>query len=108
MLISDNLPRCARFLPTPGRPAAERFDWTPAGREPAAGEASEIRMFNHWAAGLWSGLLPEGGGVATPEMCQKNASQIWKFALWIWCVVPGNELALGGSRRCGGAFLLGG
>ena len=36
MLISENLPRRAGFPPTPGR-AAERFDWTPGGRQPGAG-----------------------------------------------------------------------
>ena len=40
-----------------------------AGRQ----EAGEIRMFNHWAIGLRSGLLPEGCGVATPEVGQKKS-----------------------------------
>ena len=73
MLISENLPRRAGFPPTPGR-AAERFDWTPGGRQLGAGsrEAREIRMFNHWAAGLRSRLLAEGCGVATPESAQKR------------------------------------
>ena len=93
MLISENLPRRAGFPPTPGR-LAKRFDWTPgAGSwEPeAAGsrEASEIRVLNHWAAGLRSGLLPEGC-VATPEMCPKSDPTNWRFALWFWCVLPGN------------------
>ena len=88
MLISENLPRRAGLPPTPGR-AAERFDWTPGGRglelgagswgpaagiEPAAGsrEAREIRVLNHWAAGLRSRLLAEGCGVATPKSAQKR------------------------------------
>ena len=90
MLISENLPRRAGFPPTPGR-AAERFDWTPGGWQLGAGrwelgggsrdrtgsrEASEIRMFNHWAAGLRSRLLAEGCGVATPEMCKKRPQKI--------------------------------
>ena len=67
MVISENLPRRQGLPPTPGRPA-KRFDWTPGGRgreaeawELGAGsrEAGEICMFNHWAAGLRSGLLPE-------------------------------------------------
>ena len=35
-------------------------------------EAREIRMFNHWAAGLRSRLLPEDCGVATPKSTQKR------------------------------------
>ena len=35
-------------------------------------EAREIRVLNHWAAGLRSRLLAEGCGVATPESAQKN------------------------------------
>ena len=104
MLISENLPRRAGFPPTPGR-AAERFDWTPGGRQLGAGrwelgggsrdrtgsrEAREIRVLNHWAAGLRSRLLPEVCDVATPEMCPKSVPKIWRFALWFWCVVPGN------------------
>ena len=115
MLISENLPRRAGFPPTPGR-AAERFDWTPGGRQPGAGswelhgswqpaagsrEASEIRMLNHWAAGLRSRLLPEVRGVATPEMCQKRPPNFgglpygfgaWcqgMFFEWLWEVLAG-------------------
>ena len=46
-------------------------------RQPAAGsrEAREIRMFNHWAAGLRSGLLPEDCGVATPKSAKKTPPQ---------------------------------
>ena len=45
------------------------------GRGQGAGrqEAEEIRMFNHWATGLRSGLLPEGCGVAAPEVSKKSA-----------------------------------
>ena len=35
-------------------------------------EAGEVRMFNHWATGLRSGLLPAGCGVATPKSVQKR------------------------------------
>ena len=90
MLISENLPRRAGFPPTPGR-AAKRFDWTPGGRQPGAGswelgagsrdrtgsrEAREIRVLNHWAAGLRSRLLAEGCGVATPESAQKRGPKL--------------------------------
>ena len=83
VLISENLPRRRGFPPTPGR-AAKRFDWTPGGRQPGAGsrEASEIRVLNHWAAGLRSGLLAEGCGVATLEMCPKSGPNFGRFALW--------------------------
>ena len=30
-------------------------------------------MFYHWATGIRSGLLPEGCGVATPEVVQKRS-----------------------------------
>ena len=76
MLISENLPRRAGFPPTPGR-LAKRFDWTPGGRQPAGSqEASEIRVLNHWAAGLRSRLLAEGCGVATPESAQKRGPKL--------------------------------
>ena len=72
-------------------------------RELGAGsrEASEIRMLNHWAAGLRSGLLPEVCGVATPEMCKKKTNNIQVclillmrgtrecFFEWLWGVLPG-------------------
>ena len=101
MLISENLPCRAGFAPTPGRLAAKRFDWTPGGRQPGAGsrEAREIRMFNHWAAGLWSGVAPQDCGATTPKKYPQNASKIWRFALWFWCVAPGNEF-LNSFGRC--------
>ena len=95
VLISENLPRRAGLPPTPGRPAAKRFDWTPGGRQLGAGswepagsrEASEIRMLNHWAAGLRSKLLPEGCGVATPEMCPKSTPKCGSlpYGFDAWC-----------------------
>ena len=57
---------------------AEAGRQRPGSREAGAGrqEAGEIRMFNHWAIGLRSGLLPEGCGVATPEVVQQKGP-IW-------------------------------
>ena len=120
IVISENLPRRAGLPATPGR-AAKRFDWTPglelgAGGQPAAGsrgpagsrEASEIRVLNHWAAGLRSRLLPEVRGVATTEMCQKrpqkNPGLPYGFGVWRQGMIF--LIALGGSRGCGRAFLL--
>ena len=64
IVISENLPRRTGLSADAGPGTC--FEWTPGG-----GEAGEIRMFNHWATGLRSGLLLEDCGVATPEMCQK-------------------------------------
>ena len=85
VLISDDLPCRLGLPPTPGRPA-ERFDWTPGGRGwlgAGSREAREIRMFNHWAAGLRSGLLPEDCGVATPKRGEKRGHnlEVWKEVL---------------------------
>ena len=44
------------------------LEWTPGG-----GEAGEIRMFNHWATGLRSGLLPQDCEVATQKWPPKGA-----------------------------------
>ena len=113
VLISDNLPRRPCFPPPPGQPA-KRFDWTPGGRgwELGAGSrqlAGEIRMFNHWAAGLRSGLLPEGCGVATPEMCKKMPPKFGSlpYGFDVWRQGMHFLIALAGSRGCGGGFLLG-
>ena len=68
---------------------AKRFDWTPGGRELGGGsrqpgcahqagiepgrEAREIRMSNHWAAGLRSGLLPRIVELQCQKSCQKKS-----------------------------------
>ena len=60
-----------------------------AGWELGAGsrEAREIRMFNHWAAGLRSGLLPEDCGVATPKRGEKRGADFGSlqgsFDFWV-------------------------
>ena len=45
-----------------------------AGIEPGAGrqEAGEIRMFNHWATGLRSGLLPQVVVLQHQKLVQKR------------------------------------
>ena len=43
-------------------------------------EAGEIRMFNHWATGLRSGLLPQDCGVAPQEVGPKKAQILAKFS----------------------------
>jgi hypothetical protein len=75
-VISEDLPRRTGLSANAG--PGTGLEWTPGGRgwEPGAGrgreEAGEIRMFNHWATGLRSGLLPEGCGVATRKRAQKR------------------------------------
>ena len=75
IVISESLPR-RTGLSADAAPGTG-FEWTPGGRGRELGarswEAGEIRMFNHWATGLRSGLLPEGCGVTTPEICPKSA-----------------------------------
>ena len=70
------------------------------GSEPGAGreEAGEIRMLNHWAVGLRSGLLPEGCGVATPEIGSKKG-QFWaRFSRGFRFLVPGESFLEGFGR----------
>ena len=73
-----SFPAARGFPPTPGR---ERILNGPLEAEAKelggrSWEAGEIRMFNHWATGLRSGLLPEGCGVATPEIGSKNGTAL--------------------------------
>ena len=79
IVISENLPRRTGLSADAG--PRSNSEWTPGGRgweaearepEGRSWEAGEIRMFNHWAIGLRSGLLPEGCGVATPEIGSKK------------------------------------
>ena len=65
IVISENLPRRTGLSANAG--PGTGFEWTPGGRE-----AGEIRMFNHWATGLRSGLLPQDCGVATPGVGPKK------------------------------------
>ena len=73
IVISENLPRRTGLSANAG--PGSNSEWTPGGRgweaearelrsrswEAGAGrqEAGEIRMFNHWAIGRRSGLLPQ-------------------------------------------------
>ena len=86
-MISENLPRRTGLSANAG--LGTGFEWTPGGRgwEAEAGrqrpggrgrgagrqEAGEIRMFNHWATGLRSGLLPQDCEVATQKLLKKGA-----------------------------------
>ena len=69
-MISENLPRRTGLSANAG--PGTGFEWTPGGRE-----AGEIRMFDHWATGLWSGLLPQDCEVGTPEVGTKKGL-IWE------------------------------
>ena len=44
-------------------------------------------MFDHWATGLRSALLPEGCGVATPEVVQKKShlGRGFREGFDFWC-----------------------
>ena len=64
-VISEYLPRRTGLSANAG--PGTGFEWTPGGRE-----AGEIRMFNHWATGLRSGLLPQDCEAGTPEVGQKK------------------------------------
>ena len=70
------------------------------GRGQGAGrqEAGEIRMFPHWATGLRSGLLPEGCGVATPEVGPKKKPFGAKFSRGFGFFVPGEGFLEGFGR----------
>ena len=72
-------------------------------------EAREIRVLNHWAAGLRSRLLAEGCGVATPESAQKRGPKsgslernfdFWPHEMRLQVVWPG-------FHEWPGGFLLG-
>ena len=72
-MISENLPRRTGRSADAG--PGTGFEWTPGGRE-----AGEIRMFNHWATGLRSGLLPQDCEVATQQLSKKGGILIKVFA----------------------------
>ena len=66
-------------------------------------------MFNHWATGLRSGLLPEGCGVATLEVVQKRShfERSFREGFGFWCQGKVFWRVLVGSRRCPASFLQG-
>ena len=66
-------------------------------------------MFNHWATGLRSGLLPEGCGVATPEVVQKRShlGRSFREGFDFWCQGKVFWRVLVGSRRSPACFLQG-
>ena len=80
IVISENLPRRTGLSADAG--PGNGSEWTPGGRgweaeawELGSCEAREIRMFNHWATGLRSGLLPQDCEVATQKLHKKGT--IW-------------------------------
>ena len=60
-----------------------------------AREPGEIRMFNHWATGLRSGLLPQDCEAATQKLHKKGA---------IWGEVFARVLIFGARGRFFGGF----
>ena len=95
IVISENLPRRTGLSADAG--PGTGLEWTPGG-----GEAGEIRMFNHWATGPRSGLLPEGCGVATPKSVQKRQKYCAFFARVLICDASG--WILGGFQQVLGGF----
>ena len=82
-MISENLPRRtgrsanadrARILNGPLEAEAGRQ--RPGSREAGAGrqEAVDIRMFNHWATGLRSGLLPQVVVLQNQKLTKKRTN----------------------------------
>ena len=65
IVISENLPRRTGLSANAG--TGSGLEWTPGGRE-----AAEIRIFNHWATGLRSGLLPQDCVVENIRRSQKK------------------------------------
>ena len=55
-------------------------------------------MFNHRATGLRSALLPEGCGVATPEVGSKKMPFWAKFSRGFLFLVPGEGFLKGLGR----------
>ena len=64
-MISENLPHRTGLSAKAG--TGTGLEWTPGGRE-----AGEIRMFNHWATGLRSGLLPQVVVLQHQKLAQKR------------------------------------
>ena len=101
-MISENLPRRTGLSANAG--PGTGFEWTPGGRE-----AGEIRMFDHWATGLRSGLLPQDCGVATPEVVQKRChfERSFREGFDCWCQGKVFWRVLVGSWRSPASFLQG-
>ena len=80
IVISENLPRRTGLSANAG--PGTGFEWTPGGRE-----AGEIRMFDHWATGLRSGLLPQDCEVATQKLPQKRSQlgRSFRESFDFWC-----------------------
>ena len=76
IVISENLPRRTGLSANAGPRSS--FEWTRGGRGWELGgrswEAGEIRMFNHWATGLRSGLLPQVVVLQHQKLVQKRDS----------------------------------
>ena len=83
MLISENLPRHTGDFPPPPRRARVWSGPLEAGRQ----EAGEIRMFNHWATGLRSGLLPQVLVLQHQKLTPKrdNFGRSFREGFDFWC-----------------------
>ena len=101
-MISENLPRRTGLSANAG--PRKDSEWTPGGRgweaearEPGgrSWEAGEIRMFNHWAIGLRSGLLPQVVVLQHQKLFKKGP---------IWGEVFARVLIFGARGRFFGGF----
>ena len=116
-MISENLPRRTGLSADAG--PGKGFEWTPGGRgwEAEAGEpggrsweAGEIRMFNHWATGLRSGLLLQVVVLQHQKLAQKRTKFERSFrreGFDFWCQGKVFWRVLVGSRMSPACFLQG-
>ena len=66
-------------------------------------------MFNHWATGLRSGLLPQDCEVATQRLLQKrgHVGRFFRESVDFWCQRTVFWKVLVGSRRSPASFFTG-
>ena len=109
IVISENLPRHTGLSANAG--PGTGLEWTPGGGEPGAErhEAGEICMFNHWATGLRSGLLPQVVVLQHQKLAPKrnNFGRSFREDFDFWSQGNVFWMVLVGSRRSPASFLQG-
>ena len=91
------------------RRAGHGFGVDPWGQGAGRQEAGEIRMFNHWATGLRSGLLPQVVVLQHQKLAKKRDSfgRSFRKGFDFWCQGKVFWRVLVGSRRSPACFLQG-